>query len=97
MSRFPGGEGLREMQTRVVSELEDLRARHAKQTVAIVSHADVIKAAVAHYVGLHLDLFQRLMVAPASLTVLELSNLVPRLVCLNDTGHLPPSAGGGKK
>ena len=97
MSRFPGGEGPREMQARVVSELEDLRAKHAKQTVAVVSHADVIKAAVAHYVGLHLDLFQRLVVAPASLTVLELSNPVPRLMCLNDTGHLPLTVQGGGK
>lgn len=88
MVRFPGGESPREMQVRVVAELEDMRARHRQQTVAVVSHGDVIKAAVAHYVGLHLDLFQRLVVAPASLTVLELGGPMPRLICLNDTGHL---------
>jgi probable phosphomutase (TIGR03848 family) len=91
--RFPGGEALREMQARVVAELEGLRAQHPKQTIAVVTHADVIKASVAHYVGLHLDLFQRLIVGPASLTVLSLGDTVPRLVCLNDTGHLPHSAG----
>lgn len=97
-SRFPGGEGPREMQARVVAELEDLRAQHSKQTIAVVSHADVIKVAVAHYAGLHLDLFQRLVVAPALLTVLELGNPVPPLVCLNDTGYLPLiMEGGGKK
>lgn len=95
--RFPGGESIREVQTRVVSELEELRARHAQHTVAIVAHADVIKAAVTHYVGLHLDLFQRMVVNPASLTVLELGGPVPLLVCLNDTGHLPPTVEGEKK
>jgi len=72
------------------AELEHLCATHPRQTVAVVSHADPIKAAVAFYVGLPLDLFQRLVVGPASLTVLELGGALPRLVCLNDTGHLPP-------
>jgi len=96
-ARYPGGESPREMQTRVVAELECLRAKHPQQTIAVVSHADVIKAAVAFYIGLPLDLFQRLVVSPASLTVLELGGPVPRLVCLNNTGHLPPIVGGGRK
>jgi probable phosphomutase (TIGR03848 family) len=87
--RFPGGESFREMQARIVAELERLRARHARQTIVVVSHSDVIKAAVAHYAGLHLDLFQRLVVSPASLTVLALGGPTPLMVCLNDTGHLP--------
>lgn len=95
--RFPGGESFQEMQMRIVTELEQLRARHPKQTIAIVSHADVIKAAVAHYIGIHLDLFQRLLVSPASLTVLALERPVSRLVCLNDTGHLPTIKEGAKK
>jgi len=95
--RFPGGESFQEMQVRVVAEIEELWARHPKQTIAIVSHADVIKAAVAHYVGIHLDLFQRLLVSPASLTVLALDRPVSRLVCLNDTGHLPTITEGAKK
>jgi probable phosphomutase (TIGR03848 family) len=87
--RFPGGESFREVQARAVAELERICTEHPKQTVAIVSHADVIKAVVAYTIGLHLDLFQRLVIAPASLTVLELGDLVPRLLCLNDIGHLP--------
>jgi probable phosphomutase (TIGR03848 family) len=87
--RFPGGESFREVQARAVAELERVCAEHPKQTVVIVSHADVIKAVVAYTIGLHLDLFQRLVIAPASLTVLELGDLVPRLLCLNDIGHLP--------
>jgi len=87
--RFPGGESFHEMQARTVAELESLQAQHPRQTIAVVSHSDVIKAAVAHYAGLHLDLFQRLVVNPASLTVLALGGPTPLLVCLNDTGHLP--------
>jgi probable phosphoglycerate mutase len=91
--RFPGGESFREVQARVVAELEELKAKHHDQTIAVVSHADVIKAALAHYVGLHLDLFQRLVIAPASLTVLELGDTVPRLSCMNDVSHLPEVSG----
>jgi probable phosphomutase (TIGR03848 family) len=87
--RFPNGESFYEMQARIVTELERLQAKHPRQTIAVVSHSDVIKAAVAHYAGMHLDLFQRLVVSPASLTVLALGGPTPHLVCLNDTGHLP--------
>ena len=52
------------------------------------------RAAVAHYVGLHLDLFQRLMIFPASLTVVQLDSTAPRLACLNDTTHLGPTVEG---
>jgi probable phosphoglycerate mutase len=95
-TRFPGGESIREMQTRVVADLESLQAKHAGQTIAVVAHADVIKAGVAHFVGLHLDLFQRIIVSPASLTVLELGGPVPSLVSLNDTGHLLQRTEGRK-
>jgi probable phosphomutase (TIGR03848 family) len=84
-ARFPGGESLYEMQVRAVAALERLRADHQGQTVAVCSHADVIKALVAHYLGLHLDLFQRLAVEPASLTVIGLGP-APYLLRLNDTG-----------
>ncbi len=90
MSRLPGGESMFEVQMRMRAELEHLCTAHPRQTVAVVSHADPTKAAVAFYIGLPLDLFQRLAVGPASLTVLELGGVLPRLVCLNDTGHLPP-------
>jgi probable phosphoglycerate mutase len=96
-ARFPGGESFFEMQTRIVTELEYLRGEHPKKTIAAVSHADVIKAAVAHYAGLHLDLFQRLVISPASLTVLVLEGPVPHLVCVNDTGHLRSVVEGEKK
>jgi probable phosphoglycerate mutase len=93
-TRLPGGESAWDVQTRMVEALEEIRTAHAEETVAVVSHADPIRMVVAHYVGLSLDLFRRLMVAPASLTVLVLGGLMPRLVCLNDTSHVPRPKGG---
>jgi probable phosphomutase (TIGR03848 family) len=88
-ARFPGGEAIREMQARVVAELDAIVAAHPSEMVLVVSHADVIKAALAHYVGLHLDLFQRLVVSPASLSIVAFTPMGSRLVCLNDTAHVP--------
>ena len=93
---FPGGEGFVEAQARAVAAIEQVVAQHAdRATVAVVSHADIIKAVVAHFAGVPLDLFQRLVVSPASLTVLWLPKAgQPRLLRFNDTGALggPPRA-----
>jgi len=95
-ARFPGGESLPEVQTRVVAELEAIREAHQGQTVAVVSHSDPIKMAVAHYVGLPLDLFQRLIISPASVTALAFQRFGPRLVCLNHTEVLPAFGSEGE-
>ncbi len=86
--RFPGGEAIREMQARVVGALESLAADHPRQIVAVFSHADVIKAALAHYLGMHLDLFQRIVIDPASVSVVGLSPFGPRVLRVNDAGPL---------
>ncbi len=88
-ARFPDGESLREVQARMVAELDAIRDTHSGQTVAVFSHSDPIKMAVAHYAGLPLDLFQRLTINPASVTALTFTRFGPRLVCLNHTGSLP--------
>jgi probable phosphoglycerate mutase len=88
-ARFPGGESLREVQARMVVELDAIRDAHAGQVVAVVSHSDPIKLAVAHYAGLPLDLFQRLTISPASITAFAFSRFGPRLICLNHTERLP--------
>jgi probable phosphoglycerate mutase len=87
-ARFPGGESIREMQARAVATLESVIASHPEQIVAVVSHSDVIKAAVAHFAGLHLDLFQRIWISPASFTVLSFGPFGAALIKLNDTGTL---------
>jgi len=84
-ARFPDGESLFEMQARAVLATERLREAHPAQTVAVCSHADVIKALVCHYLGMHLDLFQRVAVGPASVTAIGFGP-APTLVRLNDVG-----------
>lgn len=86
--RFPSGESLMEIQARMVAALETLSALHLHQSIAVVSHSDPIKLALAHYAGMPMDLFQRLDVAPASISELEFTPLRPRLVRLNDCAHL---------
>jgi probable phosphomutase (TIGR03848 family) len=87
-TRAPGGEMMLEAQLRVVAELTELSREHPNQTIAVVSHGDIIRAAVAHYAGIPLDLFQRFEIWPASLTELRLSGETAVLVRLNDTGDL---------
>ena len=87
-ARFPNGETIREMQARTVGTLDDLVVKHPHETVVVVSHADPIKSAIAHYTGMHLDLFQRLHVSPASVTVLDFHPYGALLVKCNDTGGL---------
>jgi probable phosphoglycerate mutase len=83
--RFPDGESFKEMQTRITDTLTRLRREHAGQTVVCVSHADPIKAAVADAVGTHLDLFQRIVVNPCSITTLAYTDDGPMVLGVNTT------------
>jgi probable phosphoglycerate mutase len=87
LARFPEGDSFTEAQARIVTELETLRARHrrSRHGFACVSHADPIKLALAHYLGLPLDLFQRLVIDPASISILLLDDFGARVARLNDT------------
>ncbi len=87
-ARFPNGESITEMQARTVAALDELVARHPNETIVVVSHADPIKSAIAHYSGMHLDLFQRVHVSPASVTVFEFHPFGVMMVKCNDTGGL---------
>jgi broad specificity phosphatase PhoE len=71
-----------------VGGLQRLSTQYVGQTVAIVSHSDMLKAAVAYYAGIPLDLFQRLEISPASVSVLEIFEETARILVLNDTGAL---------
>jgi probable phosphomutase (TIGR03848 family) len=84
--RFPAGETIRGAQLRLVDELERIAAAHPKDMVAVVSHSDPIKLAVAFYLGMPLDLFQRIQIQTCSVTVLRVGQGMPSLVKLNDTG-----------
>ena len=82
--RFPDGETFADAQHRICQELETIARLHdPKDVVACVSHSDPIKLAVAYYLGMPLDFFQRLSIAPASLTTLYLSEAGSHLLRLN--------------
>jgi broad specificity phosphatase PhoE len=81
----PGGERPTEVQSRVVLTLEDLRQRHRGQSIAAVSHADVIRSAVLHVAGTSLDHWYRFEISPGSITTITYEvNGVARLVGVND-------------
>ncbi|SRR5581483_6415829 len=82
-TRPPDGEMMIEVQTRVVSELEQLRSTHPGQSVAIFSHGDVIKAALIHYAGIPIDLCHRIEISPASITTIALHDYGPQILAVN--------------
>ena len=99
-ARFPKGEALREVQFRAVQALEVLAAQHEKELIVVVSHADVIRLLLAHYLGVHVDLFQRLIISPASASIISLSpDGMVRVLRMNDDGplHAPAAARQEKK
>ena len=84
--RFPGGESFTEMQTRICSEIDRLVAKHPGERIVCVSHADPIKAAVAQAQGVHLDLFQRIVISPCSITPILYGAGAPIVLAVNSTG-----------
>lgn len=81
--RFPGGESFAEMQARMVSAVAGFCERHPGQTIVVVSHGDPIKAVVSHALGAHLDLFQRITIAPGSVTAVAYRRLGPTVLTVN--------------
>jgi len=86
--RFPGGESFTEMQERIVAALEALCAAHAGGAVVCFSHADPIKAAVAHALGTPLDLFQRIVISPGSVSAISyVAGQAPAVLMVNSTSE----------
>ena len=93
--RFPGGESFSEMQTRITDAIARLVVAHRGGVVVAVSHADPIKAAVASAMGTHLDLFQRIVISPCSVTAIVYGSSGPLVLTVNsasgDLASLKPS------
>jgi probable phosphomutase (TIGR03848 family) len=84
LMRFPGGETFAELQMRYVRELDYICSQHEpKDILALVSHADPIRLAVAYFIGLPLDMFQRLSVGPGSISMLWITDSNSQLLALN--------------
>jgi probable phosphoglycerate mutase len=86
--QFPGGEGFSAMRARIAATVAGLCRRHPGETVVAVSHADIIKAAVADALGTHLDLFQRIVISTCSVTAISYSATGPTVLAVNSTGGL---------
>ncbi len=83
---FPGGESFTAMQNRIIGAIDRLRAAHPGGTIVCVSHADPIKAAVAHAMGTHIDLFQRIVIGTCSVSAIAYGMGAPVVLTVNSTG-----------
>jgi probable phosphoglycerate mutase len=86
--RPPAGEMMVEVQVRMVLEAGDIKSRHEGDTVAIVSHADPIRALIAHYLGSPLDMLSRFAISVASVSVVRFEGQVPTVAAINYQGEL---------
>lgn len=88
-SRIPGGETMLEVQARAVRLIDRLRAGYPKGRVLLVSHGDVIRAVLLHYLGLSADRFLAIEIDPGSLSVLAIESWGARALRLNEGETLP--------
>ncbi len=87
-ARPPGGETMLEAQVRIVRHLETLRETHAGRAVALVTHGDLIKAALVHHLGLSIDAWSRFEILPASVSAVRLGEWGSTVLSLNEA--MPP-------
>lgn len=88
--QFPNGESMRAVQTRMVDALESLAQKHGDEMIVVCAHADLIKMTLAHYLGTHIDLFQRIVISPCSVSILMLGDKgLIRVLRVNDHGPIP--------
>jgi broad specificity phosphatase PhoE len=85
---IPGGESFLEVQNRIFKELETLALQHPQAHVAIISHADVIRAAIAYFSAIPIDLVDRFEISPCSVSVVAMDDDNAMLLTLNNTGEL---------
>lgn len=84
----PGGERMLDVQARVVRFVDRLTRRHGDAAVALVTHADVIRAALTCFAGVPLDLFYRFEIAVASVTAVRVAGRGAHVLCVNHTADL---------
>jgi broad specificity phosphatase PhoE len=82
-TRIPGGELMVQVQTRAIEFVERVSQNHPAETIVLVSHGDVIRAALAFYLGMPLEFLLRFEVSPASMSVVTLDAGKPRVLCVN--------------
>jgi probable phosphomutase (TIGR03848 family) len=82
-SRIPDGETMIEVQQRMLRLIDRLCSAHPDRTIGLGSHGDVIKATLAYYLGVSLDLFQRIEISPASVSIVRMERYGPEVLLIN--------------
>jgi broad specificity phosphatase PhoE len=88
LSPAPGGELMLEVQRRIVAAMVGIRTAHPGDAVAVFSHGDVIRSAVAYFAGVPLDLFLRHEIRPASISSVRFYDDALQIFGVNDTGDI---------
>jgi len=89
----PGGESFMQVQSRCVGWIERIRESAGDKTVVAVSHGDPIKSAVMHYIGLHIDMYDRFEIGNASVTTIVVGSGKAKIVTLNNSGAVVAGSG----
>ncbi|HJR16861.1 MAG TPA: histidine phosphatase family protein [Gemmatimonadales bacterium] len=93
-TRIPGGESTAEVLARSVGELDRLGKIHPEgDLVALVSHGDVLRLLITHFMGAPADLLHRIEISPGSVSILALEAAGPRLLLLNSQADWPVETG----
>jgi probable phosphomutase (TIGR03848 family) len=88
-TRIPGGETMQDVLSRTLNELQDIVKLHSGSMVAVVSHGDVLRSIICHFLGISLDLMLRLEIEPASVSIVDLQPYGPRVLLVNGTEGWP--------
>ena len=84
IARPPGGESMEEACRRAVAQMEEIAAAHPDETIAVVSHCDIIRGLIAYYIGLPLDNLLRFDIDPASVSRVVVGNWGARVMSMNE-------------
>lgn len=93
LASIPGGESMRAVQQRIVAAIVELNERHLHETVVLVTHGDVIRAALLYALGMPLDFYNRIEVGQGSISTIRLDPGSIRVTTLGERPRLPPSSG----
>jgi len=88
ISAIPGGETMREVQRRVVEALLEIHQKHPDEAVVVVSHGDVIRAALLFALGMPLDFYNRIEVAQGSVSTVRIDAGGVRVIAINERARL---------
>jgi probable phosphomutase (TIGR03848 family) len=98
-TRVPGGESMAEVVARALAEIGRIVAAHQApaELVAMVSHGDVLRALIGHFLGAPIDLLQRIEISPGSVSVVEIEGPAPQVLLLNSMAGWPPALPPGTR